>query len=285
MAVKQSFVNIEESLQKAVGNKELLTDILADPTVPPIMVQVTGEPGWQYKPKSPQAKYPAGLNDCVSIRVAFKFVLDAVTGTLTLTKATTEALSPFSVGVGDSGANVGLWGPLGIGDSTLQKGGTFVFDYHTFIAFAHTFAFEGLYYRGGAGTADTDPLVKSILLDQYEALILKSMAHSVGFSIKAQGDECPKWMGSLIENGDRAQVFGTSAHSLSNPTFPTREWTSALAIGAKDDFTKIEGTFTTSHDQVINPIAGNVATGDVYALVRLRVCGKRFCGKLVAGCE
>lgn len=239
--------------------------------------------------EDPQALYPNALLPCVDQRFAFRFTNDGANTRLLLTAATVQAIDVFAAGTGDIGTPVGLWWTLQDGDTTLQQNGSFVFRGHTFWAWGHTFSYEGVGYRGGQGASATDPVVKDRNLQDgfgsYAEMIAEAVSTQVGFQIKAQGDECPRFLGNIAYNGDTSQMKGGGLLSIGDASLPFKPWERPFRIGSRDSFNKINGTFQMSVDLQINYIGGNAPTGDVYAFYRIRVCGGRECGEVIPGCQ
>lgn len=248
----------------------------------------TGEAG--PKIERPLVKYRSAFLPCVETIMLYKWTRTAAGG-LTLAKTVTSQIQLFSAGVEDPGTTVGAWFNLDSADTTLEKEGAPVYERHSYWAFGHTVAYEGLYRRGGNGTDITNPRTFMNQLDDgpgsYGELMLQAAAFGTSLTFQYQGDKCPRFMGTLASNPDRAQLIGGGRFSMANPELPFQRWARPSHFGAKDEFAKLQGNVVQSTDLEIDPIGGNTIPDDltaVYQQFRVRLYGVRVCGNPEDGC-
>jgi len=214
------------------------------------------------------------------------------TGGLELTVAAVQAIQLFTSGVDQSGAPNGEWWIQTSANNTLEKEGAPVYARHSYWAFGDTVSFEGLYVRIVTETPSAiDPLAADPILDNgpgsYSELVLQVLANNVSRTYRYQGNDCPRYQGTLGSNGDRAQVIGGGRHSISLPDLPYQRWARPSHFGSKDEYAKLTGKLESSIDLQIKPIGGNAipsTTPFVFAKFRVRLYGVRVCGNPEDGC-
>lgn len=252
----------------------------------------TGKYGPQVE--DPQAQYPNSMMPCIDSIFGITVENDTVNGKLVVPAAGIAQIELFSAGQGDSGTPVGVYWKLGPGDSTLQKGGAFVFSNNTFVAFGHTVGLEFLARRGGDPDApsSTDPVIIDSLYQNgwgnYYSLLSTTLGFRVGLTFAWQGDQAPKFMGNLAFNGDSSQATGGGLVAMSaavNGAGRYIPWERQFLIGPRDSYTKAFASLSMSNDIELPYIEENPPpAGNLLMVYRLRVFGGRKCGELTPGC-
>lgn len=238
----------------------------------------------------PDYIYPNSMLPCLDESFMIVFEDDPVDGVLRLTKESLERITLLSTGIGDPGDALNIWWQQSYADTTLQESGVFVYQGHTFWGTAHTFAIEGVWYRG---VNEDDPTLDPIRLSRnlmdgagsyYEQALL-IVAMLVGLQAQPNGSQCPVWLGNIGYNGDMAQVTGAGLPTISQPELPFKTWERPLNFGSRDSAFKMNAKLTMGPSVAeIEYTGSNPPAGDLYVKIRIRICGFRECGEYVPGC-
>jgi hypothetical protein len=250
---------------------------------------LTRKPG--PKIETPLVDYKSAFMAYTWQRFMFTWVRDT-DGGLLLTKVSIEGTKILTTGNAEPGGASGIWWNQTAVDNAFEKGGAPVYERHSYWAFGHTLVRQGLTERiSGQTAAVTDPIGIRNLYDNgsgsYSELTSQLISHNVGLILKYQGNDCPRFMDSLAANGGRQQLIGSGRFSVANPTLPYERWSRPSHFGARDDFAKLEGSFTSGVDLKVFPIAGNPIPDtipEVKDVWDFRLFGVRVCGNPADGC-